>query len=299
MMNNNVSNSLPAPSMHERKTSGNADYIPIKLYSKFITGYRNKVPSFGFNGLGELVYRRTYSRVKDNKDNEEWYETIERVVNGTYNMMKKWIEEHDLGWQDSKGQTSMQEMYDRIYDMKFLPPGRGLWAMGSPITEQRNLNSALNNCAFVSTSNLATDKHRPFTFLMDASMLGVGVGFDLKGADSKLGNPLLIKGVDHGLPVQIFVIPDSREGWVEAMKKTIMSHVDHLAEVAFDYSLIRPYGVPIKGFGGKASGPEPLRVLLNDVNEILARRTGTYLIEVDIADIMNKIGVCVVAGNVR
>ncbi len=76
----------------------------------------------------------------------------------------------------------MQEMYERIFDMKFLPPGRGLWAMGSPVTEERYMYAALNNCAFVSTQNLKEEGSKPFTFLMDGAMLGVGVGFDTLGA---------------------------------------------------------------------------------------------------------------------
>ena len=55
-----------------------------------------------------------------------------------------------------------------MFNMKFWPPGRGLWAMGTPITEERNLYAALNNCAFVSTDNLKEDLSKPFTFLMDA-----------------------------------------------------------------------------------------------------------------------------------
>ena len=82
-------------------------------------------------------------------------------------MQKKHIERYDLGWNAWQAQRSAQEMYDRIFNMKFLPPGRGLWAMGSPITESRHLFAALNNCAFVSTSNLKEDLSKPFCFLMD------------------------------------------------------------------------------------------------------------------------------------
>ncbi len=65
--------------------------------------------------------------------------------------------------------------------------GRGLWAMGSKITEERRLFAALNNCAFVSTavmnsSGKAVDPVEPYCFLMDAAMLGVGVGFDTVGS---------------------------------------------------------------------------------------------------------------------
>jgi len=59
-------------------------------------------PPFGFNGLGEFVYNRTYSRVKADGTNEKWHETVERVVNGTFNMQKRWIELHELGWDARK-----------------------------------------------------------------------------------------------------------------------------------------------------------------------------------------------------
>jgi hypothetical protein len=100
------------------------------------------------------------------------FETVERVVNGTYTMQKRWIEQHELGWNQSKAQASAQEMYKRIFSMKFLPPGRGLWSMGSAITEQRGLYAALNNCAFVSTESMNVEPSKPFVFLMDLSMLG-------------------------------------------------------------------------------------------------------------------------------
>eukprot|EP01113_Clastostelium_recurvatum_P003265 TRINITY_DN1141_c2_g1_i1.p1 TRINITY_DN1141_c2_g1~~TRINITY_DN1141_c2_g1_i1.p1 ORF type:complete len:273 (+),score=63.20 TRINITY_DN1141_c2_g1_i1:70-888(+) len=160
---------------------------PFRLTKGFIDKFKVKQPPFGFGVLGELVYRRTYSRVKTDGTNEQWFETVERVVNGTYNMQKRWIEQHGLGWNANKAQLSAQDMYARIFEMKFLPPGRGLWAMGSALTEQKGLYAALNNCAFVSTENLKEAPSKPFVFLMDAAMLGVGVGFDPRGGGSAVG----------------------------------------------------------------------------------------------------------------
>ena len=158
------------------------DFKPFALSDAFLEKYKDQIPPFGFNGLGYLVYMRTYSRLKEDGTNEQWWETVARVVNGTYNMQKKWIAGNRLYWNEWKAQASAKEMFARMYEMKFLPPGRGLWAMGSPITEEKGLYAALNNCAFVSTEDLKHDQSKPFTFLMDASMLGVGVGFDTKGA---------------------------------------------------------------------------------------------------------------------
>ena len=263
------------------------------LSDKFLQKYKWKKPPFGFNGLGELVYMRTYSRIKDNGKNEMWWETVKRVVEGTYNMQKSWIEHHQLGWNAWQAQNSAQEMYERIFNMKFLPPGRGLWAMGTAITEERGLFAALNNCAFVSTRTLKEDLAKPFCFLMDASMVGVGVGFDTKGAGQ-----LMIKGPTER-PEEMYEIPDSREGWVESLKMLLNSYFQGTTPVSFNYDLVREAGAPIKGFGGVSSGPDPLKDLHIDIRKILDVNIGQPITVTTIVDIMNLIGKCVVAGNVR
>ena len=266
----------------------------FQLSDNFINKYKRKKAPFGFNGLGELVYMRTYSRIKDNGKNERWWETVQRVVEGTYNMQMNWIESHQLGWNPWQAQRSAQDMYDRIFNMKFLPPGRGLWAMGTPVTEEKGLYAALNNCAFVSTKTIKEDYAKPFCFLMDASMLGVGVGFDTKGAGE-----IVVKGINKDRDVQTFQIPDTREGWVESLKLLLESYFHGQAPMEFDYSIIRPAGVPIKGFGGVSSGPEPLKEVHEDIRKVLEKNRGEPISITTIVDIMNLIGKCVVAGNVR
>ena len=266
----------------------------FQLSENFINKYKRKKPPFGFNGLGELVYMRTYSRIKENGKNERWWETIQRVVEGTYSMQMNWINQHQLGWNPWQAQKSAQEMYDRIFNMKFLPPGRGLWAMGTPITEEKNLYAALNNCAFVSTSTLKDDYSKPFCFLMDASMLGVGVGFDVKGADE-----IIVKGINSDRNEEVYQIPDTREGWVESLRLLLESYFHGTASIDFDYSKIRPAGEPIKGFGGVSSGHEPLQEVHESIRKVLDNNSGEPITITTIVDIMNLIGKCVVAGNVR
>ena len=263
----------------------------FKLEDAFISEYNSIRPPFGFNGLGEFTYMRTYSRVKENGLNESWFETIQRVVEGTYEIQRKHILSQGLEWGAIKAQRSAQEMYDRMFNMKFLPPGRGLWLMGTDALEKKNLYAGLNNCAFTSTEHIDTNNTEPFEFLMDMSMLGVGVGFDVKGAGKiKIQAPLA-----NG----IYVIPDTREGWVESLKLLLLAYFDGQSEYEFDYSKIRKKGSVIKGFGGVASGFEPLRDLHDSVREVFYGRAGTELSVTDIVDIMNMIGICVVAGNIR
>lgn len=238
----------------------------FRLSPRFVQQYESKPAPFGFNGLGELVYHRSYARTKGDSDQkEQWFETVERVVNGTYNMQKRWIEQHELGWTPSRAQRSAQEMYDRIFNMKFLPPGRGLWAMGSPLTEEKMLYAALNNCAFVSTADLKYNPSQPFAFLMDAAMLGVGVGFDTRGAGS-----IVIKGCNLSKPAELFTIPDSREGWVDSLRILLEAHILGRAVPQFDYSLVRPAGEPIRvraalaaGWGGALHERPPLLYVLH------------------------------------
>eukprot|EP01094_Clydonella_sp_ATCC50884_P027296 TRINITY_DN7798_c0_g1_i1.p1 TRINITY_DN7798_c0_g1~~TRINITY_DN7798_c0_g1_i1.p1 ORF type:complete len:669 (-),score=287.99 TRINITY_DN7798_c0_g1_i1:1171-2955(-) len=208
-------------------------------------------------------------------------------------MQKDWVEGNDLGWKPAKAQRSAKEMYTRIYNLKFSPPGRGLWAMGSPLTEKKQLFATLNNCAFVSTEDIENVGAKPFTFLMDASMLGIGVGFDTKGAGK-----VTVKGPSSE-PAEFYTIPDSREGWVDSTRMLIESYLSGTKPLEFDYSEIRPAGRPIKNFGGVSSGPAALQNLHAAVRDVLEKEVGRPISTTCIVDIMNHIGVCVVSGNVR
>lgn len=275
--------------------------LKFKLDDSFVSQYKHIKPDFGFNGLGLLTYYRTYSRLKSDGTNEEWYETVRRVVEGAYTLQLEHILSNELGWNNNKAQKSAQEMYDRIFKMKFLPPGRMLWALGTPIIHEKRVGQALFNCAFVSTNRMSENLEeavKPFLFMMDMSMVGVGVGFDVEGAGSVVIN-------SPTAAAELYVIPDTREGWVKSVEVLLQSYFGahfgktNIAAVTFDYSEIRPAGVPIKGFGGISSGPAPLEKLHNQVREILDDNSGKHISITIIADIMNMIGQCVVAGNVR
>lgn len=150
------------------------------------------------------------------------------------------------------------------------------------------------NCSFISTGDMDhRDPGAVFAWVMDALMLGVGVGFDTRGEakDIRIGQR---EGSDT-----IYEIPDSREGWAESVRLLLNSFLRTNKEIDFDYSLIRPYGEPIKGFGGTASGPGPLKKLHKQITHILENRAGEVFDARAIVDMVNLIGTCVVAGNVR
>jgi len=166
--------------------------------------------------------------------------------------------------------------------------------MGTPIVNTQRNSAALQNCAFVSTKEMTkADPSKPFTFLMEASMLGVGVGFDDKGADKEFQ-------IYEPQGEETYVVPDTREGWVESLSIILNAYLrpDQKAPV-FDYSEVRPEGTPIKTFGGTAAGHQPLERLHNHITKLFSGRAGDKVTRKDIADIGNMIGVCVVSGNVR
>jgi len=268
----------------------NLENISFKLDEEFVNKFKRRQPDWG--PLGYITYKRTYARIieKENRK-EEFWETIRRVVEGCYSIQKEHCIKLSLPWNDEKAQKSAQIMFEKIWDFKFLPPGRGLWMMGTEFIA-RHGSMSLNNCGFASTEDINLKYSKAFEFVMDALMLGVGVGFDTKGA----GKITIKKPKEGNFEFQI---PDSREGWVESLKLILEAYFLGKQVPIFDFSLIRSAGVAIKGFGGVASGPGPLKGMLEEVQKILQLRIGQKITSVDIVDIMNHIGKCVVAGNVR
>lgn len=268
----------------------NLENISFKIEESFLEQFKSAQPDWG--PLGYITYKRTYARILENEDRkEEFWETIRRVVEGCYSIQKEHCMKLSLPWSDKKAQKSAQRMFQKIWEFKMSPPGRGLWMMGTEFIA-RHGSMALNNCGFASTADIDLKYTKAFEFVMDALMLGVGVGFDTKGA----GKIVIKKPKEGKFDYQI---PDSREGWVEALKYTLEAFFLGKQLPNLDYSLIRPAGEPIRGFGGIASGPEPLKDMLVSITDILQNRINNPITSLDILDIMNNIGKCVVAGNVR
>ena len=272
----------------------------FRISEDFVSAYRDKKVPFGYtdavgNSVGEITFLRTYSRLKEDGTKETWVDVCERVINGMYSLQKDHCKTNRLPWNDSKAQASAKDAFDRLFNLKWTPPGRGLWVMGTELVNKHRNSAALQNCAFVSTAEMTkANPAKPFAFLMEASMLGVGVGFDDLGADKDF---TICK---PGPNKYVYDVPDTREGWVESMTMLLNSYLKPDANtIEFDYRDVRPAGTPIRTFGGTAAGHEPLEKLHNHIRRLFNGREGQKLTRVDIADIGNLIGVCVVSGNVR
>lgn len=287
-----------------------------------------------FSPYGMIVFLRTYARKKENGELETWHDVVLRVIGDTFYFKKKQAKK----WNEEREQRLALDMAKAMFHFYWLPPGRGLWAMQRKYIEKYG-SMALNNCGFVSTTmeefgNLSLAV--AIEWMMDASMLGVGVGFDCDW-----------NGTVH-LPTPVvneIVIEDTREGWFESVNALMRSYlIPGQNRCVFDYSLIRPEGAPILGFGGVAAGPqvlelaharlsacfecfyrcqegmpakESIRIMLeqapkyedatymHNYAEMLARFDAAHadLKSYEnvrlIVDVFNIVGVCVVSGNVR
>ena len=275
----------------ERKKICNLDKN-FNLEKDFLEKYSSKEPDM--TDVGYTVYKRTYARSMGNGETEEWWQTVKRVVEGVYTIRKRHAEIQGNDWNAEAMRNEAQEMYEKIFSFKFTPPGRGLWMMGSDYIFERETSAPLFNCAFVTTKKIDENFTQPFEYMMDMSMLGVGVGFDTKGKNQiKIKKP----EVDENWT---FTVPDSREGWVESLGILLEGYGNgEKIPAEFDYSKIRDEGEPLKGFGGTSSGPQPLRDLHENIRKLLNPLIGEEIDTPAIVDLMNLIGKCVVAGNIR
>jgi len=208
-----------------------------------------------------------------------------------FNMQKQHVFMLGLEWNDGKAQKTAKEAYERLFNLKWTPPGRGLWMMGTKFVEERTA-AGLFNCAFRSTRDLSTKGGYLFAWMMDALMVGVGVGFDTEGAGT-----VTIQEPEY--TNDTLVIDDSREGWVDSIHTLLDGFFFGGKVPKYDYSAIRPLGAEIKGFGGTSSGPAPLMELHKNLKELYSPKIGDPITSVDLVDTENLIGRCVVSGNVR
>lgn len=292
----------------------------IRLDDDFVSMYADRQPDWG--PLGWITYKRTYARWADKAQTrrEEWYETVRRVVEGNLELDPRPRTAGVLAELMAEG----QEMFDSIWNLLWTPPGRGLWISGTDYAKTHG--DALVNCWVVAVRPGRYDKGEPvkpsypFCMAMDLLMKGGGVGFSVTKENviqmPAIKNPARLHIVcdphhpnfrelsAENIPQanHTYVrVDDTREGWWDALRVTIDSHYKYPRErhIVIDVSDIRAAGEQIRGFGGTAAGPGPLVELLRAVNGVLNDACGRQLTAVECTDVMNMVGRCVVAGNVR
>ncbi len=229
------------------------------------------------NQLSEFVYYTTYSKwIPEKGRRETWLETIERYLDFMRENVGEKFSEKDYN-----------EIREYMLNMKALGSMRLLWGAGKAA---RATNVCAYNCSFI-----APAAWQDFAEVMYVLMCGTGVGFSV---EHQTVEQLPIIQKQKGEKVITHVIKDSKEGWGDSLVVGMKRWSEGL-DVIFDYSAIRPQGARLSTMGGRASGPGPLRALLDFTREKMLNRQGRRLSTLDVHDIVCKIGEVVVMGGVR
>lgn len=234
---------------------------------------------FKNNPLGEFVYLRTYARwIEHEQRRETWVETVGRYIDFMRENLK-----------DALDETEYEEIRGAILRQEVMPSMRAMQFSGPPA---RKCNTCFYNCSFIAPTKL-----QDFGEIMYLSMQGCGVGFSVE-SEAVQQLPQIMKQKKSGKTKNIHVVEDTKEGWCDALVLGLKTWHEG-GDIEFDYSQIRPAGTRLKTMGGKASGPEPLKSLLNFARLRILERQGRRLRNIDAHDIICKIGECVVSGGVR
>lgn len=254
--------------------------------------------------IGETVFNRTYARTKEDGTKETFDEVVDRMVEGNCNLVEG---------VDEDERSRLKEL---ISQFKLLPAGRHWWVSGIPGRQ------FLFNCHRAGwTSHLADHVGFMFNELMKGGGVGSNYSQEYRERLHRIRRNVYVTcfipgdhpdaeetmGIERtGMPADKeryvhYIVPDTREGWVDAMR--FLSDQSQLEGpdicIVYDLSEIRPRGSSIRGFGGVASGPGPLFEALAASSEVLRRAVGRHPSAIELMEIDHHIARCVIAGNVR
>jgi ribonucleoside-diphosphate reductase alpha chain len=229
------------------------------------------------NPMSEFVYYRTHSRwLPQENRRETWIETVDRYMA----FMKE-----NLGAKLTEKEYA--EVREGILKQDAMPSMRLLWSAGDAA---RKTNVTGYNCSFIAPS--CTQDLGEIMYLL---MCGAGVGYSVESQNAQMF-PQIKK--QTGKMLTTHVVHDSKEGWADAYVLGMNAWFNG-TDVKFDYSKLRPAGARLYTMGGRSSGPEPLISLIDFSREHVLKKQGRRLSNLDLHDIICKIGEVVVSGGVR
>ena len=223
----------------------------------------------------QYIHMSRYSRwLPEEGRRETWEETVGRYV-------KFWLDRELITKKEA------DELNRAILNLEVMPSMRALMTAG-PALERDNV--AGYNCSYV-----AIDNPRVFDEIMYVLLCGTGVGFS---AEKKYTSKLPAVADELHASDSVIVVPDSKIGWASSFRELIsLLYAGKIPN--WDLSRIRPAGAPLKTFGGRASGPDPLNDLFTFTVELFQKAAGRQLSSLECHDLVCKVAEVVVVGGVR
>ena len=226
--------------------------------------------------LSEITVYMKYARFIPEKNRRETWEEL--VTRNKEMHQRKYPQLRD----------EIENVYKFVYDKKVLPSMRSLQFGGKPIEISPN---RIYNCAY-----MPIDDWRAFGEVMFLLLGGTGVGYSVQKHHVEKLPPIHKPQAKE----RRFLISDSIEGWADAVKSLLKSYFTGGSTIRFDYSDIRHKGARLITSGGKAPGPEPLRICIEKIRAILDLKTdGDQLSSIEVHDIVCHIADAVLAGGIR
>ena len=229
----------------------------------------------------EFIHLSRYSRWLPEKERREtWDETVARYFD--------FFTEHLKELHNYKLTKALRdELEDAVLSLKVMPSMRCLMTAGEALKRE---NIAGYNCSYV-----AVDRPSAFDEILYVLMNGTGVGFSV---ERQFVSQLPTIAEEFHPSDTVIVVADSKLGWAKALKELVgMLYIGQIPR--WDMSKIRPAGAPLKTFGGRASGPEPLEALFNFTVNVFKNANGRKLSSIECHDVVCKIAEIVVVGGVR
>ena len=233
--------------------------------------------------VGEYVFLSKYSQTHDGKK-ETWQEAVNRVMDMHLKLYSGIVKPED----EAEFSKMFAHAYNLYSEQRVLGAQRALQYGGELMLEK--------HARFYNCSSTYVDRVRVFEEIMYLLLCGAGTGYSVQHVHTdRLPVP---KGFDNSKQAEKFVIPDTIEGWAEAVGKMMTAYYYGGADIEFDYSAIRPKGAYIRG-GFKAPGPEPLRQAIEKCHHIITRIKGRKLRPFELHYLICICANSVVTGGVR
>lgn len=233
--------------------------------------------------VGEYVFLSKYSQTHDGKK-ETWQEAVNRVMDMHLKRYSGMVKPED----EAEFSKMFAYAYSLYSEQRVLGAQRALQYGGELMLEK--------HARFYNCSATYVDRVRVFEEIMYLLLCGAGTGYSVQHVHTdRLPVP---KGFDNSKQAEKFVIPDTIEGWAEAVGKMMTAYYYGGADIEFDYSAIRPKGAYIRG-GFKAPGPEPLRQAIEKCHHIITRIKGRKLRPFELHYLICICANSVVTGGVR
>lgn len=245
------------------------------------------------NGMSEYVRLTKYARHRPDKRRRE---TLEESVARVRKMHEQYIKDRgelgQLGSSFDKAEftAKLKEAFSEVNKLVVWPSSRTMQFGGSAVLD---IHERAYNCSFT-----PIDRPRAFAEIIYLLLAGCGVGFSVQKHHIAELPVFPARRSEVDLPVYHFVIPDTIQGWAEAVELLFRSYVNGY-KVEFSYHQIRDRGLPLKTSGGKAPGHIPLKNALNAVESVLEKCAGRRMRPIEAYDCVMYLAEAVLSGGIR